>query len=108
MFPRGYDLKGQRGKVFRGRDSNGQMIFMEEELSLKGRGPWEKTSVEGGNLRGNVHGGKGEMPMAGGFQGGRYSSSVLYRKEYLWKWAHIAGHSFATGVPHEVDVFADR
>lgn len=62
----------------------------------------------GDNLRGNVHGGKGEMPMGGGFQGGRYSSSVLYREEYLWKWAHIAGHNFATGVPHEVNVFADR
>lgn len=85
MFPRGYDLKEQRGKVFRGRDSNGQMIFMEEEISKTGRGPWEKTSVEGDNLKGNVHGDKGEMPMAGGFQGGRYSSSVLSREEYLWK-----------------------
>lgn len=46
MFPRGYDLKEQRGKVFRGRDSNGQIIFMKEEISKKGRGPWEKTSVE--------------------------------------------------------------
>lgn len=46
MFPMGYDLKEQRGKVFRGRDSNGQIIFMKEEISKKGRGPWEKTSVE--------------------------------------------------------------
>lgn len=46
MFPRGYDLKRQRGKVFRGRDSNGQMIFTEEEISLKGRESVGRHHVE--------------------------------------------------------------